>query len=149
MNHSVEVKIINKSHNPNPVYATAGSAGMDIYAHIEAGSLQIAPLERLLIPTGLYIQLPYGYEAQLRMRSSWALKKGLILPNAPATIDADYRGEIKVIIANISNQIHTIHSGDRIAQIVVAKHERVRWQAVEQLDNTQRGTGGFGSTGKN
>lgn len=141
------IKIINQSDNPLPQYATPLSAGMDIHAYM-ASPISIVPFERQLIPTGLYIELPPGYEAQLRMRSGLALKKGLILPNAPATIDADYRGEIKVIIANISNEIQTIKSGERIAQLIIAKHETVQWIPAEQLNDTQRGTEGFGSTGQ-
>ena len=142
----ISTKIINKSNNPLPHYATIGSAGMDIYAFLEQ-PIAIAPFERVLIPTGLYIELPQGYEAQLRARSGTALKKGLILPNAPATIDSDYRGEIKVILANISNETQTVASGDRIAQMVVARHEIVTWQIQEELSNTKRDKGGFGSTG--
>jgi len=143
----LQVKIKNTSNNPLPKYESLGAAGMDIYAHLpEAITLQ--PFERKLIPTGLYIELPKGYEAQLRMRSSWALKRGLILPNAPATIDADYRGEIQLILCNISQEPQTILPNDRLAQMVVAKHETVQWQAVEELNETQRGEGGFGSTDK-
>lgn len=142
----ISTKIINKSNNPLPHYATVGSAGMDIYAFLEH-PVEIAPFERILIPTGLYIELPQGYEAQLRARSGIALKKGLILPNAPATIDSDYRGEVKVILANISNKTQTVASGDRIAQMVVARHEIVTWQIQEELSNTKRDKGGFGSTG--
>jgi dUTP pyrophosphatase len=143
----LSIPIINRSDNPLPQYATPLSAGMDIHAHLEA-PIELAPFERVLVPTGLYIELPAGYEAQLRMRSGLALKKGLILPNAPATIDADYRGEIKVIIANISNQVQSIAQGERIAQLIIAKHETVQWALSTQLSDTQRGEGGFGSTGK-
>lgn len=142
----ISTKIINKSNNPLPHYATIGSAGMDVYAFLEQ-PIEIAPFERVLIPTGLYIELPLGYEAQLRARSGIALKKGLILPNAPATIDSDYRGEIKVILANISNQTQTIASGERIAQMIVARHELVTWQVGDELSSTTRDSGGFGSTG--
>ncbi len=140
------VPIINLSDNPLPQYTTPQAAGMDVCAHLPA-PLSIAPFQRVLVPTGLYIELPKGYEAQLRMRSGLALKKGLILPNAPATIDADYRGEIRVIIANISDQTQNINPGERIAQLVVAQHETVAWIPTESLSDTQRGSGGFGSTG--
>lgn len=140
------LNIINKSPNALPAYETIASAGMDIRAHLDT-PIQLAPLERKLIPTGLYIELPIGYEAQLRARSGLAFKKGLILPNSPATIDADYRGEIKVILANISTETHTINAGERIAQMVIAKHETVTWQVAAQLNETKRGEGGFGSTG--
>ncbi|MBK9458714.1 MAG: dUTP diphosphatase [Sphingobacteriales bacterium] len=142
----MSTKIINKSNNPLPHYATIGSAGMDVYAFLEQ-PIEIAPFERVLVPTGLYIELPLGYEAQLRARSGIALKKGLILPNAPATIDSDYRGEIKVILANISNQTQTVVSGERIAQMIVARHELVTWQVGDELSSTTRDSGGFGSTG--
>ena len=143
----IKVKIVNKSNNVTPQYATAGAAGMDIHAHLET-PITIEPFGRVLIPTGLYIELPLGYEAQLRMRSSWALKRGLILPNAPATIDADYRGEIKIIVANISQQSQTILPNDRLAQMVIARHEKVEWLLVDNLSDTKRGSGGFGSTGQ-
>ncbi|MGB1205065.1 MAG: dUTP diphosphatase [Chitinophagales bacterium] len=143
----IQIKIINKSSNRLPNYATIGSAGMDIYANLTA-AIVLKPLERTLIPTGLYIALPQGYEAQLRMRSSWALKRGLILPNAPATIDSDYRGEIQLIVANISDAEQTILPNDRIAQMVVAKYEKVEWVAANTLSDTTRGEGGFGSTDK-
>ncbi len=142
----MRVKIINQSNNPLPAYATSGAAGMDIHAFLSE-PITIEPFERQLIPTGLYIELPEGFEAQIRMRSSWALKRGLILPNAPATIDADYRGHIQVILANISKEVQTIMPGDRIAQMVIAKYEKVAWEAVEVLGDTERGIGGFGSTG--
>lgn len=141
------ISIINRSDNPLPQYATPLSAGMDICAHLEH-PLDIAPSKRVLVPTGLFIELPAGYEAQLRMRSGLALKKGLILPNAPATIDADYRGEIKIIIANISDQVQTIAPGERVAQLVIARHETIQWALADQLSDTQRGIGGFGSTGQ-
>ncbi|QQS30465.1 MAG: dUTP diphosphatase [Sphingobacteriales bacterium] len=143
---TLQVKIINQSNNPLPAYATADSAGMDVYAYL-VEPVVLQPFDRVLIPTGLYIELPKGYEAQLRARSGNALKKGLILPNAPATIDADYRGEIGVIMANISRETQTIMPGDRIAQMVIAKHEQVEWELTTNLNNTHRGEGGFGSTG--
>jgi len=143
---TLQVKIINQSNNPLPAYATPDSAGMDVYAYL-VEPVVLQPFDRALIPTGLYIELPKGYEAQLRARSGNALKKGLILPNAPATIDADYRGEIGVIMANISRETQTIMPGDRIAQMVITKHEQVEWELTTNLNNTHRGEGGFGSTG--
>ena len=143
----IKVKIVNESKHPHPTYATQGAAGMDIYANLP-DALAIQPFERVLVPTGLHIELPLGYEAQLRMRSGLARKKGLILPNAPATIDSDYRGEIFVMIANISGEVQHIQAGDRIAQMVVARHETVEWLPVDALSDTHRGKGGFGSTGR-
>jgi dUTP pyrophosphatase len=143
----MKVKIINHSDNALPHYATAGSAGMDLRAHLnEAVVLQ--PLERRIVPTGLSIELPQGYEAQVRPRSGLAVKKGLSIPNAPGTIDSDYRGEIGVIMINLSNVPVTIEPAERIAQLVVAKHETVEWESVEVLTDSTRGTGGYGSTGK-
>ncbi|MFN8294209.1 MAG: dUTP diphosphatase [Chitinophagales bacterium] len=143
----LEVKIINKSPHALPAYETAGAAGMDIRAWLEE-PVVLQPLERKLIPTGLYIELPLGYEAQLRPRSGLAFKHGISLPNTPATIDADYRGELKVALINLSNESFEVRNGERIAQMVVAKHEQVVWKAVEVLSNSNRGVGGFGSTGK-
>jgi len=143
----LEVKIINKSPHALPAYETAGAAGMDIRAWLEE-PVVLQPLERKLIPTGLYIELPLGYEAQLRPRSGLAFKHGISLPNTPATIDADYRGELKVALINLSNESFEVRNGERIAQMVVAKHEQVVWKAVEVLSNSNRGAGGFGSTGK-
>lgn len=142
----IRVEIINKSGNDLPQYATALSAGLDIRAHIEE-PIVLEPLERTAVPTGLYIALPEGYEAQMRPRSGLALKHGITLLNSPGTIDADYRGEIKIILANLSNEPFTIEPGERICQMVVAKHEQVEWELVEQLDETERGIGGFGHTG--
>jgi len=142
----MKVNIINKSPYPLPSYQTIGSAGMDLYAHIDTPTT-LAPLERCIIPTGLYIELPLGYEAQIRPRSGLAYKKGLSIPNAPGTIDADYRGEIGVILVNLSNKTIQIQPGDRIAQMVIAKYERIEWQQVDELGQSQRGQGGFGSTG--
>jgi len=142
----MKVKIINKSNNPLPIYATPYSAGMDVYAHLKT-PMTLAPFERQLIPTGLHIALPKGYEAQLRMRSGLALRKGLILPNAPATIDADFRGELKLLVANISQEPQVIKPNERVAQMVIAKYQKVEWELVHQLDETERGSGGFGSTG--
>lgn len=143
---SLKAKIINKSNHRLPEYKTALSAGMDLKANI-SDPVKINPLERTLIPTGLFIQLPEGYEAQIRPRSGLALKQGLTIPNSPATIDADYTGEVGIILANISNNPIIINPGDRIAQMVVAKHEKVEWVEVAELDKTERGDGGFGSTG--
>lgn len=143
----MKVKVINQSKNVLPEYKTALSAGMDLTANIDE-PIELKPLERRLIPTGLFIELPAGYEAQVRPRSGMALKHGLTCLNSPGTIDADYRGEIGVIIANVSNDTYTIEDGERIAQLVIAKHETIAWEQVETLDETERGAGGFGSTGK-
>ena len=142
----MKIKIINKSHHPMPAYATPQSAGMDIRANLTE-PVELKPFERKLIPTGLYIALPEGYEAQLRPRSGLALKHGLTLLNTPGTIDADYRGEIGVILVNLSTEPFTIADGERICQMVVARYDRVAWQQVETLDETERGAGGFGHTG--
>lgn len=143
----MQVKIVNKSAYPLPEYATEGSAGMDLRANIEtARTLQ--PMERAIIPTGLYIELPIGIEAQVRPRSGMAFKKGLSIPNSPGTIDADYRGEIGVIVINLNTEIVVIEPGERIAQMVIAKYEKISWSQVENLSETERGAGGFGSTGK-
>lgn len=143
----MEVKIVNRSRHPLPEYATALSAGMDLRANIDA-PLVLRPLERKAVPTGLYMALPPGYEAQVRPRSGLALKKGITVLNSPGTVDADYRGEVKVILVNLSDEDFTINDGDRIAQMVVARHETVEWCAVGQLDDTERGDGGFGHTGR-
>jgi dUTP pyrophosphatase len=142
----MQVKIINKSNNALPAYETKGSAGMDIRAFIEE-PVVLQPLDRKLVPTGLFIELPEGFEAQLRPRSGLAFKHGISLPNTPATIDSDYRGELKVALVNLSNQPFTVQTGDRIAQMVIARHERAQWVEVEELNDTTRGHGGFGSTG--
>ena len=142
----MKIDIINKSKHPLPEYATEGSAGMDLRANIDE-PIVLKPLERKLIPTGLFIALPYGYEAQIRPRSGLALKKGISLANAVATIDADYRGEIGVILINLSNEDFVVTDGERIAQMIIAKHERAEWNLVESLDETERGDGGFGHTG--
>lgn len=142
----MEIQIINRSHHPLPTYATALSAGMDLRANLEE-PIVLKPLERRLVPTGLFIALPEGYEAQVRPRSGLALKHGIGVLNSPGTIDADYRGEIGVILVNLSNQEFVINDGERIAQIVVARHETVEWTAVEELGETERGAGGFGHTG--
>lgn len=142
----VPVKIINKSSHPLPSYQTSQSAGMDLRAN-NPEPIVLKPLMRAIVPTGLFIELPEGYEAQIRPRSGLAAKKGIGLVNSPGTIDADYRGEIGVIVVNLSNEDFTIENGERIAQMVIAKHEVVSWQEVESLDESDRGSGGFGSTG--
>lgn len=143
----MKVKIVNKSSFDTPFYATERSAGMDIKANIEE-PIVLRPLQRAMVPTGLYIALPEGTEAQIRPRSGLAAKHGITVLNTPGTIDADYRGEIKVILVNLSNDDFTINPGERIAQMVVARYEKVEWDSVEVLDETERGTGGFGSTGR-
>ena len=142
----MNIKVINKSKHPLPHYETLASAGMDLKANIDA-SIVLKPLERAIIKTGLFIALPAGTEAQVRPRSGLAAKKGITVLNSPGTVDADYRGEIGVILVNLSNEDFTINDGERIAQLVIAKHERAEWVSVEELDDTDRGTGGFGSTG--
>ena len=144
---AIGVKIVNTSSNPLPEYATSGSSGMDIRAHLSS-PLVLKSLERTLIPTGLFIELPEGYEAQIRPRSGLAIKHGISCLNSPGTIDADYRGEIKIILINFSAEEHTIHPGDRIAQMVIQRVEKIKWQSVEELEETQRNAGGFGHTGK-
>ena len=139
--------MVNRSHHALPAYATPLSAGMDLRANLDE-PITLAPLERRLVPTGLSIALPEGFEAQIRPRSGLALKKGITLLNTPGTVDADYRGEIGVIMINLSQEPFVINDGERIAQMVVARHEQVSWQLVEVLDETERGTGGFGHTGK-
>ncbi|MBR3065730.1 MAG: dUTP diphosphatase [Bacteroidales bacterium] len=143
----MKVKIVNHSPFDLPAYATALSAGMDLRADLSE-AVVLGPLERTLVPTGLHIELPAGYEAQIRPRSGLAAKHGISIVNAPGTIDADYRGEIKVILVNLSNEPFAIHPGERIAQMVVARHEKVEWEQVEALEESDRGSGGFGSTGK-
>ena len=141
------VKVINTSGHSLPEYQTELSAGLDLRAHLEA-PVTLGPLERKLIGTGLFIELPAGYEAQIRPRSGMAYKHGLSVLNTPGTIDADYRGEIKVLLVNLSNDPFTVENGERIAQMVVAKHERITWQESDELSTTVRGSGGYGSTGK-
>ncbi len=143
----MEIKIINKSHHPLPAYATPLSAGMDIRANLSE-PITLQPMERRLVPTGLHIALPQGYEAQMRPRSGLALKHGITLLNTPGTIDADYRGEIGIILINLSTEPFTVNDGERIAQMVIARHEQAEWLPVEVLDETERGSGGFGHTGK-
>lgn len=141
------VKIINQSAFPLPQYQTPGSAGMDLRANISE-SVFVEPLERHLIPTGLFIELPLGMEAQIRPRSGLAFKHGITVLNSPGTVDSDYRGEIKVLLVNLSNEPFEIQAGERIAQLVVAKHEHIQWEPVPQLSDSVRGAGGYGSTGK-
>jgi len=142
----MEIKLVNKSHHPLPQYETQASAGVDLRAYVP-NPIVLKPMERALIPTGLYIELPLGVEAQVRSRSGLALKKGVSVLNAPGTVDADYRGEIGVILINLSQEDFTVNDGDRIAQLVLARHERATFELVETLSETQRGAGGFGSTG--
>jgi len=142
----MNIKIINKSQHPLPNYETIASAGMDLRANLSE-SITLNPLERAIIKTGLFIELPIGYEAQVRPRSGLAAKKGVTVLNSPGTIDADYRGEIGVILVNLSNEVFVVENGERIAQLIIAKHERAEWQEVESLTETSRGEGGFGSTG--
>ncbi|WP_319230653.1 dUTP diphosphatase [Draconibacterium orientale] len=143
----MQVKIVNKSKNELPAYSTAFSAGMDLRANLDE-PVVLKPLERKLVPTGLFIELPQGYEAQVRPRSGLALKKGITVLNTPGTIDADYRGEIGVILINLSQEDFVVENGERICQMVIAAHETVEWDLVEVLEETERGAGGFGHTGK-
>lgn len=143
----MQINVINRSGHPLPQYATSASAGMDIRACLEM-PITLEPLERKLIPTGLFIQLPEGYEAQIRSRSGLALKHGVTVLNSPGTIDADYRGEIGIILINLSSEPFTITHGERIAQMVIARHETASWVVVESLDDSERGAGGFGHTGR-
>jgi dUTP pyrophosphatase len=141
------VQIVNNSHHPLPSYATNGASGMDIRAFLKA-PIQLEPMQRVLIPTGISISIPENWEVQIRPRSGLAIKQGLTCLNTPGTIDADYRGEIKVILINLSSELQTIQDGDRIAQMVFQKVEKASWEQVQLLDNTERGEGGFGHTGK-
>mgnify|MGYP002514858170 FL=1 len=143
----MKVKIVNNSRFALPEYQTPLSAGLDIRANLDE-SVTLRPLERAMIPTGLFVELPEGWEMQIRPRSGLAAKHGITVLNSPGTIDADYRGEIKVILVNLSNEPFTIEAGERIAQMIVARYEQIEWQAVEELSATERGAGGFGSTGK-
>jgi len=140
------IRIINKSHHPQPAYATEQSAGMDLRANIEE-PIVLKPMERRLIPTGLYMALPQGYEAQIRPRSGLAFKKGITVLNSPGTIDSDYRGELMVLLINLSTEEFIVNDGERIAQMVIARHEVAEFQVVEELDDTERGAGGYGHTG--
>ena len=143
----MQVKVINKSKHALPAYATEAAAGMDLRANLSE-PVVLKPLERRLIPTGLFIELPVGYEAQIRPRSGLAIKKGITVLNSPGTIDADYRGEVGVILINLSGEDFVIEDGERIAQMVIARHEQAEWNEVEILEETERGAGGFGHTGK-
>lgn len=145
---AIEVKIVNTSLNPLPEYATEGASGMDLRADLSSPEM-LQPLERKLVPTGLFIELPQGYEAQVRPRSGLAIKQGITCLNTPGTIDADYRGEIKIVLINLSAEKQIIHPGDRIAQLVIQKVEKINWEQVSGLTQTVRSSGGFGSTGKN
>lgn len=142
----MQIEIINHSSHPLPAYQTSGSAGMDLYAFI-SGEIILKPMERTLVPTGLHIALPEGYEAQIRPRSGLAVKQGITCLNTPGTIDSDYRGELKVILINLSAENQTIKNGDRIAQMIISKYERIQWSQVDQLVVSERGEAGFGSTG--
>ena len=142
----LNVKVINKAHQPLPAYATSQSAGMDLRANIDE-SIVLHPMERRLVPTGLHIALPQGFEAQIRPRSGLALKHGITVLNTPGTIDADYRGELMVLLINFSDTDFVINDGERIAQMVVARHEQIEFQLVDELDDTERGAGGYGHTG--
>ncbi len=142
----MEIKIINKSRHQLPAYETELSAGMDLRANIDE-PITLKPLQRCLVPTGLFMSLPAGFEAQVRPRSGLAIKKGITVLNSPGTIDADYRGEVCVILVNLSSEDFVVNDGERIAQMVIARHEQVAWQCVETLDETERGTGGFGHSG--
>jgi len=143
----MKIKIVNKSRHTMPEYATPFSAGMDLRANIE-NSVEMKPLERKLIPTGLYVELPEGYEAQIRPRSGLAIKKGITVLNSPGTIDADYRGEICVILINLSAETFVVNDGERICQMIIAQHAQAEWIEVDELNETDRGAGGFGHTGK-
>lgn len=142
----MKVSIINRSHHPLPAYATIQSAGMDLRANLSQ-PITLMPLQRCMVPTGLFIALPQGFEAQVRPRSGLAIKKGVTVLNSPGTIDADYRGEVCVILVNLSDEPFVINDGERVAQMVVARHEQVEWAEVETLEDTERGAGGFGHTG--
>ncbi|WP_300225493.1 dUTP diphosphatase [uncultured Bacteroides sp.] len=143
----MKIRIINKSKHPLPQYATPLSAGLDLRANIDT-PITLQPLQRCLVPTGLFMALPEGYEAQVRPRSGLAIKKGVTVLNSPGTIDADYRGEICIILVNLSNEPFVIEDGERVAQMVIARHEQAEWDETDTLDETERGTGGFGHSGK-
>lgn len=143
----ITIRVVNQSRHPLPEYATDHSAGLDLRAHLDE-PVTLKPLQRTLVPTGLFIELPQGHEAQIRPRSGLAFKHGITVLNSPGTIDADYRGEIKVLLVNLSDTDFIINDGERIAQMVIARHETIEWYATMQLDDTKRGSGGFGSTGK-
>ena len=144
---TIKVKIINLSHHELPAYATPGSAGMDVRAYLPANVQQRGPLERALIPTGLFMQLPHGFECQIRPRSGLAIKHGISLVNTPGTVDSDYRGEIGVILVNLSNEPFTVNDGERVCQMVITRYTRVDWEPTDRIDSTERGDGAFGHTG--
>jgi dUTP pyrophosphatase len=144
----MKIEIINKSHHPLPDYQTEHAAAMDAHAFLPEGSIILKPLERVAVPTGLFVAVPVGFEMQVRSRSGLSFKSGIVAVNSPGTIDADYRGELKILLANLSNEDYEIKDGDRVAQLVIAKHERAEWREVEALDKTDRGDGGFGHTGR-
>lgn len=148
MQENIKIKIVNQSGHQLPSYATEGAAGMDLRAYLP-GQMKLKPMERFLTPTGIYLQIPEGYEAQVRPRSGLAIKQGITCLNSPGTIDSDYRGEVKVILINLSNEEQLINNGDRIAQLIFARVAKVSFDLVQQLDNTSRGDGGFGHTGRN
>jgi dUTP pyrophosphatase len=143
----MKVKVINKSKNELPAYQTESAAGLDLRADV-AEPINLKPMERILVPTGLFMELPVGYEAQIRPRSGLAYKHGITVLNSPGTIDADYRGEIKILLVNLSDEAFLIESGERVAQMVISKHEQIDWDLVESLEDSERSAGGFGSTGK-
>lgn len=143
----MNIPVINRSKHALPKYETIASAGLDLRANIE-GPIQLDPMQRVLIPTGLFVELPIGYEAQIRPRSGLAYKHGITVLNSPGTIDADYRGEIKILLINLSNEPFIINDAERIAQMIIAKHEQIEWQVVDKLSDTERGAGGYGHTGK-
>ena len=143
----MKVKVINRSENSLPEYGTAHAAGLDLRANLDT-PMVLEPLKRALVPTGLFLELPVGYEAQVRPRSGLAIKHGITVLNSPGTIDADYRGEVMVILVNLSDEAFTVNHGERIAQLVMAKHEQIEWETVSELEETARGAGGFGHTGK-
>lgn len=142
----MKIRVINKSKHPLPEYATPHAAGLDLRANLES-PVVLNPLERAMVPTGLFLEIPAGYEGQVRPRSGLAAKKGITVLNSPGTVDADYRGEVKVILVNLSNEPFTIDDGERIAQLVIARHEQISWEETDELMDTERGAGGFGSTG--
>jgi len=144
---NIEVKVINRSHHPLPEYGTFEAAGMDVRAYLPEGSVTLRPLQRALIPTGLYIQLPSGYECQIRPRSGLALKHGISIVNSPGTVDADYRGEIGVVLINLGAEDFVVNDGERICQMVIKSYTKIKWKPVKELDHTKRGDGGFGHTG--
>ena len=145
----MKLRIVNQSNNPLPAYETKNSAGMDLRAYLPEGPITIEPMQRALVPTGLYMEIPEGYEGQVRPRSGLAIKSGITVLNSPGTIDADYRGQVCIILINLSDKAFVINSGDRIAQLVIARCEQVETEQVEVLSETERGAGGFGHTGKN